>query len=287
MKLKVKLEMPPQQVSPRAAGTTESVCMPPTPQMIDLTGRRVLITGAAAGIGEAMARRFRDAGVSLILIDRNPARLEQVAASTGAGAHVLDLGDRSAIARFWDGLPDNGLPDTLINNAGFYPMQDFLRTGESLLRRTFAVNLEAVLWMCQSFIARRLKLRRGGVIINVSSIEAILPFKDNMVPYTVGKAGVIALTRGLAREFGRRGFRVNAILPGAIKTQGTKALIGQALSHFKISLWRTGYQFQSRLPLGRWGHPDEVARVALFLASDLASYVQGALIPVDGGFLSA
>lgn len=272
---------------PKASGITEDSCWPPTSQMVNMTGRRVLITGAASGIGKAMASRFRDAGASLILIDRNSAGLEKVAAALGATAHTLDLGDRSAISRFWDELPDEHLPDTLINNAGFYPMQNFLETDEPVLRRTMAVNLEAPLWMCQAFIGRRLRSHRGGVIVNVASIEAVLPFKNDMIPYTVSKAGVIALTRGLARDFGKRGFRVNAILPGAIKTPGTRALINMALSRFKVGLWRTGYLFQTRLPLGRWGLPDEVARVALFLASDLASYVHGALIPVDGGFLSA
>ncbi|HHV55901.1 MAG TPA: SDR family oxidoreductase [Firmicutes bacterium] len=280
--------------------------------MVSLAGRRVLITGAASGIGQAMACRFAEAGAALILVDRDRHRLEQVARlistqdspTPAAGAattlvpaptapgpspaittYVLDLAATNEITRFWQSLPDEQLPDTLINNAGIYPMRDFLQTDEALLRRTLSVNLEAVLWMCQKFVARR--LNRGGVIINVSSIEAVLPFKSDMIPYTVSKAGVIALTRGLARDYGRRGFRVNAILPGAIRTPGTKALVRLALRKLKVDLWRTGYHFQNRLALGRWGDPDEVARVALFLASDLASYVQGALIPVDGGFLSS
>jgi 3-oxoacyl-[acyl-carrier protein] reductase len=108
-----------------------------------------------------------------------------------------------------------------------------------------------------------------------------------MIAYTVGKAGVLALTRGLAREFGRKGFRVNVMLPGGIHTPGTRSVIRSALRGVRFDLMRTGWDFQGRLALGRWGQPDEVARVALFLASDLASYVQGALIPVDGGFLSS
>ena len=150
---------------------------------------------------------------------------------------------------------------------------------------TLDVNLNSVFWMCQNFIKKR--LGKGGIIINLSSIEAILPFKEDLAHYCVSKSGVIALTRSLARDYGKDGFRINVILPGAIKTQGTDNLVRKAISGFKFNLLKTGYDFQTRLALGRWGDPDEVAKVALFLSSNLASYVQGALIPVDGGFLSS
>jgi 3-oxoacyl-[acyl-carrier protein] reductase len=147
------------------------------------------------------------------------------------------------------------------------------------------INLNSVFWMCQNFIKRRGK--QGGIIINISSIEAILPFKEDLVQYSISKSGVIALTRSLARDYGRKGFRANVILPGAIKTPGTRGLAKDAIVNLRLDLMKTGYDFQQRLALGRWGNPDEVAKVALFLASDLASYVQGAMIPVDGGFLSS
>lgn len=107
-----------------------------------------------------------------------------------------------------------------------------------------------------------------------------------MVHYDASKAGVIGLTRGLARDFGDKGFRVNTLLPGGIITPGTK---GAATEFFKghIGLAKAGYDFMARLPMGRVGKPDEVARAALFLACDLSSYVTGALLAVDGGFLSA
>ena len=95
------------------------------------------------------------------------------------------------------------------------------------------------------------------------------------------------MTRSLARDYGRNNFRINTILPGAIKTPGTDNLVKMAISKMKVKLIKTGYDFQNRLALGRWGNPDEVAKVALFLCSDLASYVQRAMLPVDGGFLSS
>lgn len=262
--------------------------MKPVQQLVSMVERCVLITGAASGIGQAMALRFAEAGADLVLVDYNADNLnrttDKVSSYPGkVTTSVLDLADKPAIDDFWTNLTAD--PDILINNAGIYPMLDFLKVDTAFLAQTLQVNLESVFWMSQHFIRQR--DTSGGVIINVSSVEALLPFKENMVPYSVSKAGVLALTRALARDYGKQGFRVNALIPGAIKTPGTQSLIKRALTTFNWDLVKTGYDFQNRLALGRWGHPDEVAKVALFLASDLASYIQGALIPVDGGFLSS
>lgn len=262
----------------------------PTSDLLSQNGRRVLITGAASGIGKAMALRFSDAGADCLLLDIDEPGLQSLASrlqSKGSSASIakVDLRSKSQIDTFWGELMDESLPDVLINNAGVYAIKDCLDIDEAFWNTTMSINLESVFWMCQSFIKRR--LRKGGIIVNVSTIEAILPFKKDLVAYGTSKAGVIGLTRGLARDYGPHGFRINAILPGAIKTPGTKRLMKMAIQGFKVDLIKTGYDFQSRLAMGRWGEPDEVARVALFLASDSASYVQGAVIPVDGGFLSS
>ena len=132
----------------------------------------------------------------------------------------------------------------------------------------------------------RTRAKRGGVIINIGSIEAILPFEKDLVPYNVSKIGVIGLTRALAKEYGSDGFRINVLLPGGIVTPGTKA-VAKEITQLKLGLLKTGLEFRARLPLNRAGQPDEVARMALVLAGDLSSYVHGAMIPIDGGFLSA
>jgi NAD(P)-dependent dehydrogenase (short-subunit alcohol dehydrogenase family) len=146
------------------------------------------------------------------------------------------------------------------------------------------INLKSALLMGQHMIKRR--LRKGRVIINIGSIEALIPFVEGMASYSISKAGVIALTRSLAKEDGKNRFRVNAIIPGGIITPGTKA-VAKEVAQLRLGLLRTGVLFSTRLPLRRGGQPDEVARITVVLASDLASYVHGALIPVDGGFLSA
>lgn len=258
-------------------------------QLLAMDGRRILITGAAAGIGRAMALRFAEAGAHLDLVDRDEAGLAALADELACGSRqirtrVVDLTDRAAIVALWEGIGAEP-PDTLINNAGSYPMRDYEEVDRAFLEKALQVNLESALWMSQEFIKAR--KRKGGVIINVSSVEALIPLRDDLIPYGVAKAGVLALTRGLAHAYGRDGFRVNALVPGAIRTPGTNRLRGAAMRGLDVDLIKTGIQFGARLAMGRWGQADEVARVALFLASDLASYVHGAMIPVDGGFLAS
>lgn len=260
----------------------------PLGELISLKGRRSLITGSAAGIGRAIAERFAEAGADLILVDIDEKKLKEATSELcewgiDVSPKKVNLSKKAEIDGMWEDLRGSE-PDTLVNNAGIYPFRDFLEIDEEFFEKVSAINLKAVLWMCKRMIEARKK--KGGVIINIGSIEAILPFKKGMVHYDVSKAGVLSLTRGLAREFGEKGFRVNALLPGGIVTPGTK---GVATEFFKgnIGLAKTGYDFMARLPLGRVGEPDEIARAALFLACDLSSYVTGALLAVDGGFLSA
>jgi len=258
-------------------------------KLISLKGKRTLITGAASGIGKAIAKRFAEAGSDLILVDINREGLQKTEDSVNhyicdRRTCVLDLAKKAEIDSVWEEFGAN-LPHILVNNAGIYPFKNYLNLDENFLKKLVNINLNSVGWMCQNFIKKR--GNRGGIIINLSSIEAILPFKDDMAHYSITKSGVIALTRSLARDYGKMGYRVNVILPGAIKTPGTDSLVKMAISKFRFNLIKTGYDFQSRLALGRWGYPDEVAKAALFLASDMASYIQGAMLPVDGGFLSS
>ncbi len=262
--------------------------LPELNQLISLKGKCALITGAAVGIGKAIARRFAEAGANLELADLDSAALcktrdELAAFNVKVHLHVADLSCTEKVDGLWATF-NSTLPDILVNNAGIYPFMPFIDADEDFYRRVMDTNLHSVYQMCHNMI--RLRRKTGGVIINVGSIEAVLPFKEDLAHYSISKAGVIALTRSLAKEYARHGFRVNAILPGAIITQGTKAAAKQIL-RLKLGLLKTGYEFSQRLPIRRFGQPDEVARIALVLASDLSTYVHGAAIPIDGGFLSA
>ncbi len=261
----------------------------PLCNLLSLRDKTALITGSAQGIGRAAAFRFAEAGSNLYLVDINYEGLIKLKEEIGKRFDVnvevfkVDLSKREEVERLWNEIKGRE-PDILINNAGIYVFEDFEKLDPMLLEKTLKVNLESVLWMCQYMIKRRGK--KGGIIINVGSIEAILPFATGLVHYDISKAGVIALTRALAREYGRRGFRINAVVPGGIETESVKRLKREAVMKLRRDVIETGRLFMSRLPLGRMGDPDEVARVMVFLASDLSSYVHGALIPVDGGFLS-
>lgn len=259
----------------------------PLNELISLKGKTALITGSAIGIGKTIAYRFAEAGADLELVDINKrglrtAKRELSKFESEVNIHGVDVSQKDAIDALWEELGGEE-PDILVNNAGIYPFKNFLEVDEAFLKKVVDVNLNSAFWMCHNMIRSRLK--RGGVIINVSSIEAILPFASDLVPYDISKTGVIALTRALAKEYGRNGFRINVIIPGGILTPGTRAVAKQ-LYQFDVGVLKSGVQYRMRLPLGRGGRPDEVARVALFLASDLSSYVHGAMVTVDGGFLS-
>lgn len=266
--------------------TTEKY--PPLQTLISLKGKRALITGASSGMGAATAKRFAEAGADLILVDINEEGLLQVKRDLAGfpvdiDTYYVDLANKDEIDAFWQKLAGSP-PDILINNAGIFPFQNYLDTDEAFLQRVMDVNFHAVYWMCQHFVRARKK--KGGVIVNIGSIEAQIPFKNDLAHYTTGKAAVVALTRALAKDYGGKGFRANVILPGGIITKGTKNA-AKGLLKFDLGLLYDGIHFMARLPMGRLGQPDEVARMSLVLASDLASYMNGAVVPVDGGFLSA
>jgi NAD(P)-dependent dehydrogenase (short-subunit alcohol dehydrogenase family) len=260
----------------------------PLAELISLREKTALITGSASGIGKAMAYRFAEAGADLELVDINEEKLrtaqyEFSKLNVKIGTHKVDLGEKSEIEQLWDKLKGKE-PDILVNNAGIYPLKNFLELDEAFVQKVMDINLNSTLWMCQNMIKARMK--QGGVIINVGSVEAIMPFKEDLVPYGISKVGVLILTRALAAEYGRHGFRINALVPGGVFTPSTKKLAKEVLK-FNVGIIQSGLEYRQRLPMGRLGKPDEIARMALVLASDLSSYVHGALIAVDGGFLSA
>lgn len=258
----------------------------PLSDLISLKGKRALVTGSASGIGKAIAYRFAEAGAALELVDVNEEALNAVKEEFTHGGevnvHVVDLSKKAEIDQLWKRLSGRE-PEVLVNNAGIYPNKDFLEVDEAFLEKVLKINFYSVFWMCQHMIESR--KGRGGVIVNIGSVEAILPLGGGLTHYGASKAGVVALTRSLAKEYGKEGFRINALLPGGVRPAGAKNIAKQ-ISKLNVDMVKTGLDLRRRIALGRFAQPDDVALMTLVLATDLSGYVQGAIIPVDGGFLS-
>ncbi len=249
------------------------------PLSIDLAGKRTLITGGASGIGEAVARYFTEMGAEVVISDINTNRLHNVTAAVGARAGLG--GDVSVEAdadrMVGEAAATLGGLDVLFNSAGIADvLTPTLEQGIDRWQRILDINLRGTFLMCRA--AGRIMLpRKSGSIINVSSVNGMLGF-PRRTSYGASKAGVAAVTRALACEWGIANVRVNAIAPGYIRT----AMVDDLENEGKIDLKR----IEGRTPLGRLGEPAEIAHAAAFLASDLAAYVTGALLPVDGGWSS-
>ncbi|PLK24470.1 SDR family NAD(P)-dependent oxidoreductase [Novosphingobium sp. TH158] len=240
--------------------------------MDQLIGKRAVVTGAAKGIGAAIARRFAEAGAQVLVADIDPA-VEPFAAGIGQAGMVIDVGRVAELDRLfarvraeWGGL------DVLVNNAGVTHAATLDDLTEEDYDRVLGINLKSMVFATQR--AARL-MDRGGSVINMSSVNAVLAI-PNQIPYAISKGGIGQLTTVTALSLAPRGIRVNAIGPGTILTDMGKAILADEAQTRKI---------MSRTPLGRAGEPEEVADIALFLASEQSSYVTGQTIYCDGGRL--
>ncbi|MEZ5114721.1 MAG: SDR family NAD(P)-dependent oxidoreductase [Candidatus Nanopelagicales bacterium] len=244
-----------------------------------LDGKGVLVTGASRGIGHAMAVAMAEAGADVALLARDAARLGEVAAEVealGRTAVVLpcDVTDAEALGAAVAGAIEGlGHVDVLVNNAGgnsfSMPLQGMRFSG---WEKTFRLNLDSVVHATQALLPHLLQ-RKTGAIINVSSVAG-LRGAPMMSHYGAAKAALLSLTQSLAVETAWAGIRVNALVPGWIETDLTDFLRASSDAE-KGTL--------SRVPMGRWGRPEEIAEPAVFLASDAAGFMTGQMLVVDGG----
>jgi 3-oxoacyl-[acyl-carrier protein] reductase len=248
---------------------------------MDLSGKKILLTGAAGGLGSDSALEFVRAGSRVIALDIDLDKgklLEQRAAKLGAGSLVYvnqDLGDQDQLLRTLQSMVEReGEIEILVNNAAIYPSKRFEDYSIDEYRRVQQINVEAAILCCQALLPG-MKKRGYGRIINVSSITfyGILP---NLYPYVASKASLIGLTRAWAREFGAFGVTVNAICPGAIPTDAEK-IHPDPDAYAKFVL--------DHQALKRRGSPQDVANALLYFASDFSSFVTGQVLNVDGGWV--
>jgi 2-deoxy-D-gluconate 3-dehydrogenase len=242
--------------------------------LIDLRGRRAFVTGGANGIGAAIARRLVEAGATVTIGDIAP-DVADVAAGFGAVGVRCDITDTSDVEAALDAAAGDGVVDIVVNNAGIFPTTGpMLNATDEFVHRMLDVNVRA-----QFSVAREAakRMSRGGSIVNMASVAA-LGGGSNISAYSASKAGVVALTRAFARELGPMGIRVNAIAPGIIDTPGVQAQMAP--------LKAGGLDIEARIaanPVGLAGQPDHIARAALVLVSDLAEFISGHVLVVDGG----
>jgi NAD(P)-dependent dehydrogenase (short-subunit alcohol dehydrogenase family) len=253
-----------------------------------LLNKVAIVTGAASGVGLSAVRMFADAGARVVLADRDADRLQLAATSVSSDSEpfsvVTDIADEQDVSRLVTAVIDRyGAIDVLFNNAGIgpssdsvYPMRNVVETPGAAWGAILAINLTGPALMCRAVIPHMVAARRGS-IINNSSINGLVavPGAD---AYTASKGGLVALTRAMAVEWAPFGVRVNCLCPGPIDTPMNAPWLGDSEKRSFL---------ESSVPLGRVAQPEEVAAVALFLASEASSYLTGAIIPVDGGWTAA
>jgi len=261
----------------------------PITELFDLSGKGAIVTGGAVGIGKSIALRLAEAGAGVTIADMNldvaVQTVEEIRRSGGkAKAVKTDVNNvtdaKKAVQKTVEAF---GRLDILVNNAAVYPPSLILDMSQEIWDKVLDTNLRGVFITSQAAAREMIDKGHGGKVINIASVEGLHP-APYLGHYDSSKGGVIMLTKAMALEWAPHGILVNTIAPGGIETPGLDDL----LSHFTSpdgDVAETKQYHVSRTPLGRMGEPDDIARVALFLASGAAAYMTGSLLVVDGGFL--
>jgi len=243
-----------------------------------LTGSVALVTGSGSGIGRAIAERFAREGAQVAIADRNRAGGEETAARIAkAGGEAIaievDLTDAGAVEAMTSQVATTyGRIDILVNNAAAAKGDDILNIDPALWDWNLAVVLKSA-YLCSRAIVGGMIERRQGAIVNIASVNGLMGLGEE--GYSAAKAGMINLTQNMAIKYGQYGVRTNAICPGSIRTPIWQPRVDQQPTIFEeLAAW---------YPLGRVGEPEDIANAALFLASDEAAWITGAILTVDGG----
>ena len=245
---------------------------------IDLTGKVALVTGGSRGIGQAIAATLHGAGAKVAILARDGARAQEVAAALGSTArgYACDVARSADVETAVAAVErDLGPLDIVVNNAGITRDNLLFRIGEDDWDTVLDTNLKGT-FLVTKYAARGMIKRRWGRIVNITSIVGLAGNKGQS-NYTASKAGLVGFTRSVAKELASRNVLVNAVAPGYIDTELTRTIISEPAKK----------ALQAAIPLGRLGQAGDIAGAVLFLASDLASYITGQVLVVDGGMLTA
>ena len=245
--------------------------------MFDLTDKNALVTGATGGIGAGIARAFHKAGATVAISGRQVDKLEALAKELGDRVHIVpcDLADKAAVSKLIDdAVTKLGRLDILVNNAGLTKDNLFMVMKDDQWDDVIAVNLTSTFMLMRAATRHMLRSKTGfGRIINISSISGVIgnPGQGN---YAASKAGMIGMTKSLAREVANRGITANCIAPGFIKTAMTDALNEKQVA-----------EISQHIPTQRFGTPEDIAAGALYLASAEGGYMTGQTLHINGGMV--
>jgi 2-deoxy-D-gluconate 3-dehydrogenase len=256
-------------------------------ELFDLSGKVAIVTGGAMGIGKGIALRLAEAGAGVMVSDINleaaKITVDEMKAS-GYKAQAVQS-DTSKVAdaerTIQETLNAFGDVNILVNNAGIYPFAPAIDMTEAIWDKTLGINLKGVMFFSRAAARAMIAKGHGGKIVNIASVDAFHP-TGNLANYDASKGGVVMLTKALAKEWAAKGINVNAIAPGAIQTPGASAGFTGLNKEQAEAATRA---FVASIPIGRTGTPDDIARVALFLATEASDYITGATIVADGGYL--
>lgn len=242
-----------------------------------LEGKRCLLTAAGAGIGRATALAFAREGAQVLATDVDAAALQSLAAENGAiHTATLDVTDPAQIAAMVNANP---VIDVLFNCAGWVHAGTILDTDENAWRRSLSVNVDSMFYLCKAVLPGMLA-RGHGSIVNMASAASSVKGVPNRFAYGTTKAAVIGLTKAIAADYVARGVRCNAICPGTVKSPSLEQRVA-ALGGNQDAVWKS---FIDRQPMGRLGTPEEIAALAVYLASDESAFTTGAIHVIDGGW---
>lgn len=242
-----------------------------------LDGKTAVVTGAASGIGLAIATAFSEAGARVLILDLNGTAAEAAAATLqGAEALVCNVADQAEVDRVFGGL---GRVDILVNNAGIAGIGTVATTTAADFEKVFAVNVKSV-YNCSRAVVGTMAAQGGGVILNMASIAATSGLADRF-SYSMSKGAVLAMTYSIARDFVKQKIRCNCISPARVHTAFVDGYLAANYPGREAEMFE---KLSASSPMGRMGKPEEVANLALYLCSDEAGFVTGCDYPLDGGF---
>ena len=243
-----------------------------------LDGKVALVTGGASGIGEATVRTFAEAGAKVLIVDIDKQRAESLQADLpGSSSYQCDITNESQVAKLFDQIEKL---DILVNNAGIGLVGSVEETALPDFQRLFRVNVEGTFLVTR--VAIPLLVSSHGSIVNIGSVAGVVGVKRRFA-YCATKGAVVAMTRQLAVDYPTQ-FRVNCIAPGTVDTPFVE---GYLEKYHKNEKEKVRSELNMRQPIGRLGRPEEIARLALYLCSPAAEFMNGAVIPIDGGWTAA